>query len=70
MKYIALHTLAFPRFFLLTNLLALPLTPLVMISSAATLALTAAGWCPGLLVRATEKMLSALVWVLSVISSM
>lgn len=61
---------SFPRYFLLTNLLALPLTPLVMVSSAMTLALTAAGCCPDILVRATEALLDGLVWILTVISSM
>lgn len=61
---------SFPRYFLLTNLIALPLTPLVMVSAAGVVAMSAMGWCPGMMVRATELLLSALVWVLTVISSM
>lgn len=61
---------SFPRYFLLTNLLALPLTTLVMVSSAATLLCAGAGWLPPLLINTTDRLIGGLVWILTVISSM
>ena len=61
---------AFPRHFLLTNLLALPLTSLLMGLSLLTLAWSAVAPCPGLLVRATEAAATALIHCLEIISGM
>jgi competence protein ComEC len=61
---------SFPTYFLLTNLLALPLTTLLMGSAVATLVLRGIGCCPGFLVQATDALCRALVWILQVISSM
>jgi len=60
----------FPRYFLLTNLLALPLTTLLMVSTLLTLGLFAAGCCPDILIKATDTLVHSLVWVLTVISGM
>lgn len=60
----------FPRYFLLTNLLALPLTSLVMGSAAFTLFAAAFGWYPAILTKATDALVHGLVWVLTVISGM
>ena len=60
----------FPRFFLLTNLLALPLTSLVMGAAALTLFAAALGWYPAIIIKATDALVHGLVWVLTVISSM
>ena len=62
------HT--FPTYFLLTNLFALPFTTLLMGSAVATLVLRGIHCCPGILVRATDWLCQALVWILQVISSM
>ena len=62
------HT--FPTYFLLTNLFALPMTTLLMGSAVTTLALRAIHCCPGFLIRATDWLCQALVWILQVISSM
>lgn len=62
------HT--FPTYFLLTNLFALPLTTLLMGSAVTTLVLRGIHCCPGFLVRATDWLCQALVWILQVISSM
>jgi competence protein ComEC len=68
LAWLRFHT--FPTYFLLTNLLALPLTTLLMGSSVTTLVLRGIGCCPGFLVQATDALCRALVWVLQVISSM
>lgn len=62
------HT--FPTYFLLTNLFALPLTTLLMGSAVTTIILRGIHSCPGLLIRATDWLCQALVWILQVISSM
>ena len=62
------HT--FPTYFLLTNLLALPLTTLLMGSAVTTLALQGIGCCPGLLIRATDTFCRVLVKILEIIASM
>ena len=60
----------FPKFFLLTNLLALPLTTVLMSAAVATVILSAAGLCPALLIKTTDGLGRLLLWVLEVISSM
>ena len=60
----------FPRYFLLTNLLALPLTTALMTVSVATVILSAAGLCPPFLIRATDGLCSLLLWILGVIAQM
>ena len=62
------HT--FPTYFLLTNLLALPLSTLLMGSAVTTLVLRGIHCCPGFLIQATDRLCQALVWILQVISSM
>ena len=61
---------SFPTYFLLTNLIALPFTTLLMGSAVTTLVLRSIHCCPGVLVRATDWLCQALVWILQVISSM
>ena len=60
----------FPQYFLLTNLIALPLTSLLMFSSLATLTLSALGICPSAAVRLTDLLASALESSLEVIAEM
>ncbi len=60
----------FPKYFLLTNLIALPITGLLIPAAAATLVLSAAGICPETLIRATEKIALTLIWSLGIISEM
>ena len=62
------HT--FPRHFLITNLMAIPLTTALMGTALLTVVLTAAGICPALLVRATDFLCSTLVETLRIISLM
>lgn len=61
---------SFPTYFLLTNLLALPLTTLLMGSAVTTIVLRGIHGCPGFLLHATDWLCQALVWILQVISSM
>lgn len=60
----------FPRHFLLTNLMAIPLVTALMWSAIATLGLSALGCCPQLLIKATDGLGRLLVWVLEVISGL
>ena len=60
----------FPTYFLLTNLLAMPLTTLLMGSAVTTLALRGLNLCPDFLLQLTDALCSALVWILQIISTM
>ena len=68
LAWLTFHT--FPRHFLLTNLLAMPLTTLLMVLGITTVALGAAGICPMLLIRLTDLAASALLFCLEVIAGM
>lgn len=60
----------FPKYFLLTNLLSLPLTSAVMLLSVSTSALFAIGICPDFLISLTDSSASLLLFIMKVISSM
>ena len=60
----------FPLNFLLTNLLALPLTGILIPSSLLTLVLSDAGRCPEILLSTTESLAQAMIRSLHVIASM
>ena len=61
---------AFPKYFLLTNLLAMPLTTLLMGTAVTTLLLGGLGCRADLPVRATDFLAGTLVRVLEIISTM
>jgi len=61
---------SFPLHFILTNLIALPLTGLIIPAALATLAASELGICPDIMVRATEMLVSALSEALQIISVM
>ncbi len=65
-----LHFGTFPMYFLLTNLIALPLTGIIIPAAVAVTLLTAVGWCPEILARATEALVTALSEALEIISLM
>ena len=60
----------FPRYFLLTNLLSLPLTGILIPSALLTLILSVLGHCPQMVINLTEILAQALTWSLEVIASM
>ena len=60
----------FPMHFLLTNLLALPLTGVIIPLGAMTLVLHEAGICPDLLIRLTEWLTGLLIRALEIIAEM
>lgn len=60
----------FPKYFLLTNLLSLPLTCAVMLLSVSTSVLFALGICPDFLISLTDSSASLLLFIMKVISSM
>lgn len=66
--WLRFHT--FPRYFLLTNLMVLPLVTLLMTSALVTIAAAAAGWMPEVLVRLTDGACSLVTWILQNISSL
>jgi ComEC/Rec2-related protein len=59
----------FPQYFMLTNLIALPLTAIIIPASLLTMLLHAIGICPMILIHCTEKLIDTLCWTLSVIAS-
>lgn len=61
---------SFPVYFLLTNMIAVPLTALIIPFSLVTIILTAAGICPEIMTRATECLVQTLTAALDIISSM
>ena len=68
LAWLRFHT--FPKYFLLTNLMALPLTTALLSTAAATIALSAVGLCPQLLITATDGLGRLLLWVLEIICAM
>ena len=66
--WIRFHT--FPRYFLIANLLALPLVTVLMISAVATIALQAMGLCPQAAVWVTDTVAKLLTDVLGIIASL
>ena len=68
LAWFRVHT--FPTYFLLTNLLAMPVTTLLMGSAVATLAFRSIGFRSGLLIQATDALAGLLVRILQTISSM
>ena len=68
LAWLRFHT--FPTYFLLTNLIALPITTLLMGCAVATLALQGLGICPGFLLQATDALAGLLTWTLQTISTM
>ena len=60
---------SFPVYFLITNLIAIPLTTLLVGTSVALLLLSFAGICPDAAVRLTEGLADALLGALRVIAS-
>ena len=61
---------SFPKYFLLTNLIALPLTGIIIPVSVATTALSAIGICPDIMIELTEKVTGCLIFALKTISQM
>ncbi len=60
----------FPKHFLLTNLIALPLTGIIIPMILMTLALNCFGICPSFVISMTETLLSVLIGSLEIISTM
>ena len=60
----------FPQYFLLTNLISLPLTGLIMPVSLLTIVLESCGICPDAAIRFTELLTNTLTGALEIISTM
>lgn len=65
-----LYFRTFPLYFLITNLIAMPLTSLIIPLALLTLALSGFGLCPTLLLDCVEALASCLTFALATISSM
>lgn len=61
---------SFPPYFIMTNLLAMPVTTAVMFLSVADAAWACVGTPPEILVALNEKAVRTLIWILTVISEM
>lgn len=61
---------SFPQFFLLTNLLALPLTSCIIFLAVLTAVLSLSGICPIILIKACDFSAQALIYLLENISSL
>lgn len=61
---------SFPIYFILTNILAIPITEALMVSATAATLLSAAGICPDFLVTVTDLTASSLIFVMEVIARM
>lgn len=61
---------SFPLYFLITNILAIPITEAVMITATATVILSGTGLCPAFLVTVTDWTTSALIFIMEVISGL
>lgn len=68
LAWLRFHT--FPRHFLLTNLMAIPVTTGLLTSAVTALLLDAVHLCPPLLIKITDSLSRLLLWMLEVISSM
>ena len=68
LAYICFGT--FPKYFLLSNLIALPLTGAIIPISILTVAMYTAGICPGILIRITEAAVQVMCRSLDIISGM
>lgn len=66
--WVRFHT--FPKYFILTNMLALPLTTALMTCAVAALICSFLTGCPQVLAKITEQLADALVSVLEVISGL
>lgn len=60
----------FPQYFLLTNLLAIPMAGLIIPSALLTVIMSMAGCCPAMLVELTEWIASTMTHALGIIASM
>lgn len=68
LAWLRFHT--FPRYFLLTNLMALPLTTCIMSVALITIILSGTGLCPSWAIWATDTLCSLLTRALEIISSL
>lgn len=66
LSWYTFHT--FPKYFLLTNLLAMPVMTLLMISAIVTTLLSIAGICPSIMIQATDMFCGLLLNILETIS--
>lgn len=61
---------SFPQFFLITNLLAMPMMTVLMISAVLCVFLSALGLCPGIVTQFTEALCRLLIRILEIVCMM
>jgi len=64
------HFGTFPKYFLITNMIALPLTSVIMISSVFAIVLSNLGICPTFIILLNDKAISLMIHCLNIISMM
>jgi len=68
LAWLRFHT--FPRHFLLTNLMAIPITTGLLTSAVTALLLDAVNLCPPILLKITDSLSRLLLWILQVVASL
>ena len=65
-----MHFGTFPEYFIITNLLCVPLSTFVMLTAAAVILLSYAGLCPDILIEANAASIRLMTDILTTISSL
>ena len=60
----------FPKYFIITNMFALPITSLLMIMATLTATLSAAGLCPTIIISITDKLSMMLIDIVKIIAGL
>ena len=60
----------FPQYFLITNLLCIPLSNIIIVLSLFALPLHSAGICPGILLNTVNQLADCMIWILETIASL
>ena len=60
----------FPKYFIITNMFALPITSLLMIMATLTATLSAAGLCPTIIISITDKLSMMLIDIVQIIAEL
>ena len=65
-----IHFHSFPRHFLLTNLMVLPVASLIIPLALVTMTLSSIGFCPTLMLKGTEFLVNTMISILEIIATM
>ena len=65
-----IHFHSFPRHFLLTNLMVLPVASLIIPLALVTMTLRSLGFCPTIMLKGTEFLVNSMISILEIIAAM